>query len=183
MKKTILCLGLLAAAASTQAIAQDTRWYIGAAVGQSNFSGNFTPYSVDNKDISTSIAAGYNFSKFVGLELGLLDFGKAKVTGIYQGVPFSSDAKAPSAHVSLILTAPVDDAISIYGRIGAASTDRKVVACVSGGCGTTSDRKTEVVYGIGLGYAFTKRLTGTLEYLKLNDSKISAINAGVRFGF
>ena len=41
----------------------------------------------------------------------------------------------------------------------------------------------EGLFGVGVGYNFAKNLTGTLEYQKLNDSKVSAIAAGVKYSF
>ena len=168
MKKSILSLGILAAIASTQAFAADTNLYVRGNIGQSNYDigggyGNKT-------DAMVGAAIGYTFSPNIGIEAGFNDYGKVNYGG--------ADGSAKTAHVSLILTAPLSNEFSVYGRLGAARTERKVSYF-----GTVKDDKTEGLFGIGVGYNFAKNLTGTLEYQKLNDSKVSAIAAGVKFSF
>jgi OmpA-OmpF porin, OOP family len=187
MKKSILALSLLAAVVSTQAMAQDGTMYISANVGQSDYkvdSGTFPPgVNVDKKDTSFGIAFGYNFTKIVALEAGYFNMGKFKVNGTFFGFPITGDGKAQGVQVSAVVSAPVADAFTIYGRLGGAYTDRKATACSGTFCSSNSDKKAELLYGIGAGYAFAKNVTGTIEYQKLNDTDVSSINLGIRFGF
>ena len=186
MKKSIVVLGLLVTVVSTQAMAQDGTSYLSATVGQSNFKvdGDVPPgVNVDKKDTSFGIAFGYNINKIVALEAGYFNMGKFKVNGTYFGFPFAGDGKAQGVQVSAVVSAPVADAFTIYGRLGGAYTDRKASACSGTFCSSDSDKKAELLYGIGAGFAFAKNITGTIEYQKLNDTDVSSINLGVRFGF
>ena len=169
MKKTILSLGILAAIASTQVFAADTNLYVRGNVGPSSYDigGGYG----NQNDVMVGAAIGYTFSPNIGVEVGFNDYGKVNFGGF--------DASAKSSHASLILTAPLNNQFSIYGRAGVASTDRKV----SGYGGSASETKTEGLFGIGVGYNFAKNLTGTIEYQKLNDSDVSAFAAGVKFSF
>jgi opacity protein-like surface antigen len=169
MKKTLLIAGLIAAFTALPAAAQQSNWYVHGAAGQSKY--DFDNVPGDDKGTSYNFAVGYNFSPVVGLELGYADFGKGRFGGV--------DAKAQSTHLSLILSAPFSEVFSVYGRLGAASTDRKISFA---GFGDT-DRKTEALYGAGLAYAFNKQVAGTLEYQKLNDSDVGAVNLGIRLNF
>ena len=171
MKKSIIAKALVIAAlaAAGQVTAQETPWYLTGSIGQSKFDIEGLPG--DNKDTSFNVGVGYNFSKNVGLEAGYADFGKTQFSGV--------TGKAQSAYVGVILSAPLSDVFSVYGRLAAASTDRSVAGFGS----KVSERKTEAFYGVGLAYAFTRNLSGTLEYQALNDSDVSAINVGVRLGF
>ncbi len=187
MKKTILGLSLLADLASTQEMAQDGTWYITGSIGQSDYkvnSGDVPPgISVDKKDTSFGVAVGYNFNKNIAVEAGYFDMGKFKFTGTFAGVGVNGDGRAQGFQASAVLSAPIADAFSVYGRLGGAYTDRKANACAGSSCASDSEKKAELLYGVGLGYAFTKNLTGTVEYQKLDNTDVSSINAGIRFSF
>jgi OOP family OmpA-OmpF porin len=175
MKKTVLTLGIMSAAFALPALADDTGWNVTANVGRSHFGGDFNVpgASVSRNGTAAGLGLGYSFSKNVGVELGYEDFGKASLNGTVSG-----DAKAKATHVSLLLTAPLENDFSIYGRVGAARTDRSVSGTFSG-----SEKKNEALYGVGFGYAFTKSIGGTLEWQKLDNTKASALTAGVKFSF
>ncbi len=183
MKKTILGLSVLVALASTQAMAQDGTWYASGAIGQSEcrYTNVCDFPGVDKKSTSVNAAVGYNFTKIVAVEAGYFDMGKSK----FSGSNGNFDVKAQGPQISVIVSAPVADAFSFYGRLGFARTDRKGSYCVYayGICGPFSDKKSEALYGVGLGYAFTNKLTGTLEYQKLDNSDVTSINIGVRLSF
>lgn len=189
MNKKLIMLAVVSAAISLPVAAQETPFYLSGVIGQSNFKTNnadFSPLnvtSVDKKDTQFGIAAGYRFSPNLAVELGYLDFGKAKVNATYSGTGVTGEGKINTTHASLIFSAPIDPFWSVYGRLGAARSDRKVSASASGLTLSESDKKTEALFGLGMGYAFARNLTGTLEYQKLNDSDVSAINLGVRIGF
>lgn len=89
------------------------------------------------------------------------------------------EAKAKSPQVSAILSAPIADAFSVYGRLGVSDTKREA----NGFGRSVSEKKTEAIYGVGFGYNFAKNIKGTVEYQKLNDSEVDALVAGVKFGF
>lgn len=184
MKKAILGLSIVAALASTQAMAQDATWYASGSVGLSECKNDFcNARGVDKKSTSVAGAVGYNFTKIFALEAGLFDMGKAKYSDNFGN---KLDFSAQGPQISLIVSAPVADAFSIYGRLGVARTDRKVSGCLPSlgiGCGSDTDKKTEALYGVGAGYSFTKNLMGTIEYQKLDNSNITSFNMGARFTF
>ena len=117
------------------------------------------------------VGVGYAFNPAVAIELSYNDYGKVNFGGV--------DGKATSTQLSALLSAPMSDEFSVYGRLGAASTQRKVDGFGSIG----SNRKTEAVYGVGFGYNFVKNIKGTIEYQRLGNSKVDAIMAGVKLGF
>ena len=169
MKKSLFAAALLSAAIALPAAAQDAPWYLTGSVGRSKY--DIEGLSSDNKDTSYNLGVGYNFSKSLAIEAGYADFGKLQFSGV--------TGKAKSTYVGLILSAPISDTFSVYGRLAAASTDRKI----SGFGSSESERKTEALYGVGFGYAFQRNLTGTIEYQKLSDSDVVALNVGLRIGF
>lgn len=172
VKKSLLCLSIvstLGAVASTEAMAQDAGFFVSGQAGQSRFDigGGFGKKNAT----AAGIGVGYNFNPIVALELGYNDYGKVNFSGV--------DGTAKSTQLSVLLTAPIANEFSVYGRLGAASTERKI----SGFGFSDSERKSEAVYGVGLAYNFAKNIKGTVEYQKLNDTKVDAITAGVKFNF
>lgn len=166
----LVAAGAMAAATSVSATAQENAGvFVSGNVGRSEYDiGN----GFGKKDkVVGGVGVGYAFNQNVAVELGFNDYGKVNVGGV--------DARARATHASLLLSAPIANEFSIYGRLGASSTDRKV----AGFGASDSDRKTEAIYGIGTGYNFAKNVQGTLEFQQLQDSDVRAIAAGVKFRF
>lgn len=192
MNNTAIAAAVFAVVTALPAAAAElSPWYLSGVIGQSSYKVNnadfspFTVKSVDKKDTQFGVAAGYRFSPNLAFEVGYLDFGKAKVSTTFQGVGANFDGKVSSVHASLIVGAPLGEVWSVYGRLGAARSDRKLSGSVGSPSvsASTSDKKTEALLGLGAGYAFAGNLTGTLEYQKLNDTDVSAINVGLRLAF
>jgi OOP family OmpA-OmpF porin len=188
MKRAILAT-LLLASVSVPVMAQDSSWFVSGAVGRSDFKvdrGDFNPLTVtslDKKDTQYGLGVGYNFSRNLGVELGYLDFGKGKGSFASSSLAGTGDFKARSTQVSVLLSAPIDQDWQVFGRLGAARTDRKASARVGTVSVSDSEKKNEALFGVGVGYSFNKNLMGTLEFQKLNDTDVSAINLGVRISF
>ncbi len=178
LKKSLLCLSIvsaLGAVASTEALAQDAGFFVSGQVGKSRYDINGA-----GKQGATAagVGIGYNFNPTVGLELGYNDYGTAKASGL--GI----EGTAKSTQLSVLLSAPIANDWSVYGRLGAASTERKA----SGFGVSSTDRKTEAVYGIGFGYNFAKNIKGTLEYQKVGTTSgdgtgVDALVVGAKFSF
>ena len=181
VKKSISLLtvvGALGVAASMPAMAApdnaDAGFFVSGQLGKSRFDiGNDGFGSDFGKKNATAagIGIGYAFNPIIAAELSYNDYGKVNFGGV--------DGKATSTQLSAILSAPIANEFSVYGRLGVASTDLK--ASLSGA--SASERKTEAVYGVGFGYNFVKNIKGTVEYQRLDKSKVDAIVAGVKFGF
>lgn len=176
VKKSLLCLSIASTlgvvgmtSALAQASAQDTGFFVSGQLGSSR-------YDADNlgKKSATGVGVGlgYNFNQTVGAELAYHDYGTAKFGGL--------NAKAQSTQAALLVSAPIANEFSVYGRLGVASTDRKTQF--------GSSRKTEGVFGVGLGYNFAKNIKGTVEYQKVGSSSgngtgVDALNVGAKFAF
>jgi OmpA-OmpF porin, OOP family len=171
---TVLALsGVLGAAFAAPAMAApdatDAGFFVSAQAGRSRFDVG-DGFGKKNATVG-GVGVGYAFNPIVAVELSYNDYGKVNFGGV--------DGKAKSTQFSALLSAPIANEFSVYGRLGAASTNRKV----AGFGGDSSDKKTEAVYGVGFGYNFAKNIKGTVEYQKLDDSKVEALTAGVKFGF
>jgi opacity protein-like surface antigen len=174
VKKSILYTGVccsvlasLASVAHAQGGASESAGvYVSGNVGRSQY--DIGDGFGKKRDVTAGGAVGYQFNPNIGVELGFNDYGKVKFDGI--------DAKARTTHASMVLSAPIANEFSIYGRLGATSTERKLV-------NIASDRKSEAIYGVGVGYNFTKQFAGTVEYQRLSDSDVSSVGAGVKYRF
>jgi OOP family OmpA-OmpF porin len=79
---------LLAVAIASPVVAQETRWYAGASVGEAKFKSacDGVPVSCKDHDTAWKLFGGYQFNQNFGAELGYADMGKAKANGIVSGV-------------------------------------------------------------------------------------------------
>jgi opacity protein-like surface antigen len=195
-----LAAGLVALAASTAATAQETRWYVAADVGQSKYKTESRDVGIlggsfDRKDTQTGFAIGAQLDKGIAVEFGYADFGKAKVsgTGAIPCAPatvclpalfnVSGDAQAKSTHLSLVSSTPLMDKLSLFGRIGASRTDRTASVRVNNTTVSTNEKKSEAIYGVGLRYAFAPNVEGTLEWKRLDNTKVEAASVGLMLRF
>lgn len=193
-------VAVAAGVASVGANAQDTRWYVAADVGQSKYKTESRDVGIlggsfDRKDTQSGFAIGAQLSKGVAVELGYADFGKAKVsgTGAIPCAPtivclpalfnVSGDAQAKATHLSLVSSVPLMDNLSFFGRLGASRTDRSASVRVNNVTVSTNEKKSEAIYGLGLRYAFTPNVEGTLEWKRLDDTKVDAASVGVMLRF
>lgn len=193
-------LAIVTALASASAHAQDTRWYVAVDAGQSKYKTQSNDVGIfggsfDRKDTQSGFAIGAQLNKAIAVELGYADFGKAKIsgTGAIPCAPatvclpalfnVSGDAQAKSTHLSLVSSVPLMDNLSLYGRLGASRTDRSASVRVNNVTVSSDTKKSEAIYGLGLRYAFTKNVEGTLEWKRLDDTKVDAASLGVMLRF
>ncbi len=121
---------------------------------------------INDKETAAGIFAGYNFNETFALETG---FRKASFDGF----------KVQQLSLSALASMPFGNGFNVYGRLG--YNDIDVKNNVAGGT-FTQDFDSGALYGVGLGYAFTPKITGRVEYQRPNsDSNI--VTAGVSFKF
>ena len=119
---TLLGLGLLGMSAA--ACAGDG-WYGALDYGSSHL-GSVPDAGGDNGDSGYRLAAGYDFSRNFALEAGYVDFGKAQAEQcVFINVPCNgvrnASVKAHALALDGIGRLPLDDAWSLFGRLGLAT--------------------------------------------------------------
>jgi OmpA-OmpF porin, OOP family len=165
MKTFPLSAALLALAlASGGALAQG---YAGVSIGQSKVDLDCTgTTSCDRSDTAFKIFGGYMFIPNAGVELTYYNQGKAtlagtdpllgNVTGEYKGDGFG---------VYGVAVAPFGNGASVFGKLGMVSGKIKLDATSSVfGSASDSERHTNVAWGVGAGYEFTKNIGARLEF-------------------
>lgn len=159
-KWLVSMLGAAAMTVSAGALAQQSmatvpNFYIGAEVGQAD-------NTVD--DTGFKIFGGYQFHKHIGAEIAygmLIDKDSVEVT--------TMEAVAVGIF-------PLTPAFSIYGKLGFANIDVEVPGA--------SDDSTELTYGIGVQWDFTKNLGARAGWQRYDaDSEIDYISIGVVWRF
>ncbi len=151
--------------ASTAAFAaQPNTFYAGVDAGKTRAS------SGDFKETSYGAFAGYNVTNGFAVEAGYRRMGEDERTGY--------KASADAYTLSGIGTLPVGESFSVFGRIGLTQLDTRTrVANVRDFNGTV-----RAVIGAGVGYAFTPKISGRLEFQK-TGSDIRNLSAGVVYQF
>jgi len=189
MKHTTLAiLALAGAALSPTAFAQA---YVGGSIGQSRVdldcSGTTT---CDRSDTAFKLFGGYMFTPNIGVEGVYYNQGKARLTGTDPLLGnVAVDYKGDGFGAYVLGVAPFDR-FSVFGKIGLVSAKIKGDASSSVlGTASASDRSTNLGWGIGAGYDFSKNLGARLEFERVrvefqgdkNDADLVTIGVVYRF--
>jgi len=214
MKKSIYSIAIVAAIAGTgMAQAQQTSpgFYAGVAVGQSKATnvseGDVNDFlrqqgysnvstSADKKDSTYRLTGGYQFNQNVAIELLYTDIGNFGTRTTVTGGTVNADYKAKGFGIDLVLSAPVTEQFSVFGRLGAIQAKTEASFSSTGVVGLNflqgNKNKTGHHFGLGLQYGLSKEiaLRGEVErFRKLGDDstggelQADAINVGVIFRF
>lgn len=173
--------------------AQDAGFYIGAALGQAQIDVDCTGASTcDDKDSNWKILGGYQFNKNFAVELGYTDLGESSFAGSLP--PFGTvTATLESTAWELVAVGilPLADRFSVYGKIGMYRAETDFSGSVSGlGSVSESDSNTDLTFGIGVRFDFTKNLGVRGEWQRYSDvgpsdleSDLDVISVGVIWKF
>ena len=187
----MLGLAVLAAIASSYAVADDTGWYGGANIGQSRAaiddvritsgllgSGFSTPsISDDKRDAGYKIFGGYQFNRNFAVEGGYFDLGRFGFTAttVPAGTLFGN-IKLRGLNLDLVGTVPITEKFSAFGRVGLDYAQARDNFTGNGAVSvlnsSPSKRDTNLKFGLGLQYAFTPTLDMRLEAerYRINDA-------------
>lgn len=186
-------LGLVALAliASPNLMAQDSGWYLGLNVGKtrakiddakitSGIAGaGFTNSIINDKDDGTGfkVFGGYSFNRYFAFEGGYFDLGKAGYDAITVPVgTLNGEIKVKGFHFDAVLSLPITEKFSAFGRVG---VSRAEASDTFSGTGfvvvanpNPSEQATNLKYGAGLHYDFTKSfgMRAELERYRINDA-------------
>ena len=151
MRKAILAiLGVAALAAAVPAAAQDRGLYLGGSVGLARYKDTCDDLQVlgatscDGEDAAFRIFAGYSFSRYFAVETAYVNLGNvaAAVGGVI------SDADTDGMDLTTVLTVPLFDRLSAFGKIGFYRL-RTTIESAGVRSGETDSGFT---YGLGVGY-------------------------------
>lgn len=197
--------GLLATAValatfSMNAHAQDetSGFYFGAFGGQSSYDigsaedvdeaveatvdilGGFaaiTDSSLDEKDTSFGLVAGYRFNSYFGLEVGYVDLGAAEYSAegvVNIGGPtlgFEADASFESSGptASVVGMLPVSDSFDLYGKAGIFFSDTEIKISIEGEGDTISASSQDTLVGVGAAWRIGQAWSLNFEFTRFLD--------------
>jgi OOP family OmpA-OmpF porin len=179
LKAVLASAGLSAALGfSGSAAAQSNlaSWYIGGTLGQSDFKDGCQGVGgCDKKDTAWGILGGYQFNRNFAAELGYRDLGKASAPGL--------ETKANAVELVGVGAVPLVDRVSAYGKLGVYRGELKA----AGAKETNSD----LTYGAGLQYDFTKQVGVRGEWQRYNNmgggalakTDVDVLSVGVIYRF
>ena len=188
-------VALLAGAvlASAPALAQDSGWYAGASIGQTKAKDACTGLAgtgitCDDKDTAFSIFGGYQVNQNFGVELGYTDLGKVTASG--GGATASIEAKG--FELVGVGTYPINQQFDVYGKLGFFRWDLDASASGPGGSFSQSESGTDLTFGLGVKYNFTKNVGMRVQWQQYKDigneattgtSDVDVIGVGIVFKF
>lgn len=192
MKKLhLLCLASLAALGSTQVLAQNAgHFYGGAGVGQAQskidderinsalIGAGETSTSIahDQHDAAYKVFGGYQFNPYFGMEAGYFNLGEFGFKSTTTTGALDGRIKLDGVNIDLVGTLPVNDQLSLLGRIGMHNARARDTFTSSGTVVVTNPNPeiTEKNYkaGFGFAYKFSQSMTlrGELERYRVNDA-------------
>lgn len=213
MKTKIALIAAMALVAGS-AVAADSGFYAGAGIGygkinvnsqkiDNNFDSfafdNELPLEIRNSDVGQgatpySLTVGYKWMPYFATEISYIDLGNADYTGKVYNYDTDLDVgkikgqwNAKGWPVSVLGIWPIDDAWSVFGRLGVFIGDVKLNAkaqytggelvCGFDSCakGHESQSSTEFIGGVGTDFNFMDTWTARLEWQampSLGNSKV-----------
>jgi OOP family OmpA-OmpF porin len=164
-------------AISAPAVAQsDAGWYLGGAYGMTSLNldtSSLPGVNVDDSNTGFKIFGGFQFNKYLGAEVGYVDFGKFAVTSS------TGDLSATAYTLAGVGTLPLNESFALFGKVGMWSWKSK-----SSAPNIEGDSGSDVFYGAGARYNLNKNwgLTLEVEQYDSNDS-VMFTSLGVRYKF
>ncbi|MBE0625253.1 MAG: outer membrane beta-barrel protein, partial [Burkholderiales bacterium] len=211
LAKASVTLGLaaLAAIVSPYAMADDAGWYAGVNAGQSKANiddaritdaligagSTATSIADDDSDTGYKLYGGYKFNRHFAVEGGYFNLGSFgfEASTVPAGT-LSGRIKVQGLNLDLVGIVPFTDKFSAFGRVGANYAEAKDSFSGTGAVNVIrpnpSKRETNVKYGLGLQYDFSKTLAMRLEAerYRINDAvgnkgDIDLISVGLIYRF
>jgi len=156
----VAILGLLAAAASGTAGAQDRGIYLGGSWGQAEYADTCDDIALvtgcKDNDTAWRFFAGYQFNRNLALELGYADLGIVRAEGTFLGTPTRFIGEVKGFDLAGVLSFNVVDRLSAFAKLG--GYRMRTTVDVNFGGTDTRDGETNsgLTYGLGLGYDLWK---------------------------
>ena len=189
-KKNLMVL--LGAVLLIPAISYAEGSYVKLGVGQARY--------YDEDSVRTTgyyLAYGSKIDSSLDVEVGFVDFGRAKVPFGYEDLSrtdYSARFKTQSLYVAGIGHVPVSTAVTLQGKLGLAyhrSSSIKYSDAImnqsQGELPTDGESKIRALFGAGLTMQFSKEISGAVEYTYFgregHGAKLSLFNAALLYHF
>jgi len=190
VRKTLVAsaLAISAALAANQASAQA---FAGGSIGQSDIddeiaAGLITAGTVDGKDTAWKIFGGYMFNRHFGVEGAYVNLGEASYSGNFFGSPVTGGkVEVTGFNVAALGSYPINEQFSVFGKIGLFLWDAEASDTTGGVPFSAKEDGTDLSFGVGLGYNFTRNLGVRLEWemFEAADADATLLSIGIAWRF
>lgn len=158
--------------AQTQAQTSQPGFYggVGAGVGRTDVDVGGISGSTDKRDNAWKLFGGYQFNRYIAVEGGYVNLGKASVAGPQGFATLDSNAWQVGAVGSL----PLNQQFALTGKLGLARTNTDASGSVGGIPFAGSGHDTAPTYGLGMRYDLTRTvaLRGDWDRYRVNNGGI-----------
>ncbi|MFL6567018.1 MAG: outer membrane beta-barrel protein, partial [Burkholderiales bacterium] len=124
------------------------------------------------------IFGGYRIMRHLVVEVFYADHGEIKLSS----GPITSTAQSSTFGVAALGILPLGQ-FELFGKLGVGSTSVDATATGGGFSGSASDSGSDVVYGVGAVFNFSRNLGVRAEYERYSDSEINVLSFGVQYRF
>jgi OmpA-OmpF porin, OOP family len=164
--------------------------YLGGALGQSKFkewcdTGGVTTLRLANcedTDTSWKILGGYRFNRYLAAEATYIDWGEVTATVLGGAQPVDVAADQRSYGLAAVGTIPLGERLELFGKAGFLQTDQDTRR-LRPNPSTVSRDETELHYGLGVKYAFTRNWALRGEWENTDKLKVELLSIGVEYRF
>ncbi|SHH39094.1 outer membrane beta-barrel protein [Massilia sp. CF038] len=163
MFKKIAFAAALAALSSAAMAADQPYFYAGGDLGRSDFQSY-------RSETSFGGFVGYQINSTFGVEAGY-----RRLAHVSDG---EYDAKLNQTALSGTASMPLNDAVTVYGRLGYARVSQKV----SSGPYSAKGSDSGALFGVGFSYAITPAVAARIEVQRLPDETTN-LSTGIAFRF
>lgn len=129
------------------------------------------------------LSAGYQFGPHWKAEFNYLDLGKPTLTTDALGALVSQDGKGKGLQAVGTATLPLTEKFGLYGKLGAFRSNLDSSCATSLLTCSAADRGTDLSYGVGMRYDFTKTVSvrGEWERFRRYGSRDTVVDADKDF--
>jgi len=165
--------------ALAQSKGQDRGWYVGGSIGQSEADGTCPAgFTCDFKDTDWKIFGGYRIIRNLAVEGFYADHGEISL----RSGSVTSKAQSSTLGVAAVGILPLGQ-FELFGKLGIGGTSIDATATAGGPSASVSDSGSDVVFGVGATFNFTRNLGVRAELERYNDSEINVMSVGVQYRF
>jgi OmpA-OmpF porin, OOP family len=187
MKLDRLFLFVVLISATAAAQAQDGGFYLGGAFGQSKFQewcdtggSPVTLASCKDTDTAWKVLGGYRLNRYFAAEGTYVDWGEVTAS-----TPSGAQALARqhSYGLAAVGTLPLGERFELFGKAGFLMTEQETESRNVASPRTVNRDESELHYGLGGRYAFTRNWVLRGEWENTDKLKVELLSIGVEYRF
>lgn len=184
---------LVLASGPIAAMAADSGWYVGAALGQSKLDvsagelksdleaagATGVAVTVDNTDTGWKLYGGYQLNQNIGFEAAYVNLGSATANATYStlaGSPVQTNTDADGYLLSVVGSLPLGDKFAVFGKLGAFVWSAEASATTSLGPVSLSGDGTDLAFGLGANWKINKSIGLRAEWERFQNLSVDGSN-------